>query len=95
MMFIKPLLFGITAFVRMLAIYSGVVSLISGMRFALEQFTKFWYFIVAFAPGKGQIYCCFDLELESLRPRRNNQHEIAVIKSDPGTLMYPRIEKAG
>ena len=53
MMFIKPLLFGITAFVLMLAIYFGVVSLISGMGFALEQFTKFWYFIVALALGFG------------------------------------------
>ena len=53
MMLIKPLQLGIMAFVFMLAIYFGVVSLISGMSFTLEQFTKFWYFIVALALGFG------------------------------------------
>lgn len=53
MMFIKPLLLGVVAFTLMLAIYFGVVSLISGMSFALEQFTTFWYFIVALALGFG------------------------------------------
>ena len=37
----------------LLAIYFGVVSLISGMDFALEQFAKFWYFIVLLALGFG------------------------------------------
>jgi len=49
----KPLQFGISAFVLLLAIYFGVVSLISGMGFALEQFAKFWYFIVPLALGFG------------------------------------------
>lgn len=37
----------------LLAIYFAVVSMISGMDFALEQFTKFWYFIVPLALGFG------------------------------------------
>lgn len=37
----------------MLAIYFGVASFISGMSFALEQFTAFWYFIVPLALGFG------------------------------------------
>lgn len=49
----KPLQFGIAALVLLLAIYFGVVSLISGMGFALEQFAKFWYFIVPLALGFG------------------------------------------
>jgi len=49
----KSVQLGIVAFMLMLAIYFGVVSLISGMNFALEQFTKFWYFIVALALGFG------------------------------------------
>lgn len=52
-MFIKPFLFGVGAFVAMLAIYFGIVSLISGSSFALEQFAKFWYFIVTLALGFG------------------------------------------
>ena len=49
----KPLQFGIGAFVLLLAIYFGVVSLISGKDFALEQFAQFWYFIVLLALGFG------------------------------------------
>ncbi|MEO8331485.1 MAG: hypothetical protein ABI479_03565 [Gallionella sp.] len=53
MLLTKSVKFGIVAFMLMLAVYFGVVSLISGMNFALEQFTKFWYFIVALALGFG------------------------------------------
>jgi Cu+-exporting ATPase len=51
--FIRPIEFGAGALVLLLAIYFGVVSLISGMDFALEQFAKFWYFIVLLALGFG------------------------------------------
>ena len=50
---IRPLQFGIGAFVLLLIIYFGVVSLISGMGFALEQFATFWYFILPLAMGFG------------------------------------------
>lgn len=49
----KPLQFGAGAFVLILTMYFGVVSLISGFNFALEQFTKFWYFIVPLGLGFG------------------------------------------
>lgn len=51
--FIRPLQFGAGALVLLLAIYFGVVSLISGVEFALEQFSTFWYFIVPLALGFG------------------------------------------
>lgn len=37
----------------LLTVYFGIVSLISGGSFALEQFSKYWYFIVALAVGFG------------------------------------------
>ncbi len=49
--FIHPIQRGMLAFVSLLAIYFGVVSLISGWDFALEQFTMFWYFMVSLALG--------------------------------------------
>lgn len=49
----KPLQFGLGGTVLLLAIYFGVVSLISGIDFALGQFAKFWYFIVTLAIGFG------------------------------------------
>jgi len=49
----RPLRFGAGASVLLLAIYFGVVGLISGMSFALDQFATFWYFIVPLALGFG------------------------------------------
>ena len=49
----RPLQYGTGAGVAMLAVYFGVVGLISGMDFALEQFAKYWYFIVTLALGFG------------------------------------------
>ena len=49
----KPLQFGSGAFVLLLAVYFGVVGLISGMDFALEQFATFWYFIMPLSMGFG------------------------------------------
>ncbi len=50
---VKPLGFGAGAVVLLLAVYFGVVGLISGMDFALEQFSRFWYFLIALATGFG------------------------------------------
>jgi Cu+-exporting ATPase len=49
----RPLQFGTLAFILMLAVYFGVVGLISGMGFSLEQFARFWYFILTLALGFG------------------------------------------
>lgn len=49
----KPLQYGAGASAAMLAVYFGVVGLISGMAFALEQFAKYWYFILLLALGFG------------------------------------------
>jgi len=51
--YIEPIQFGIIAFILMFAIYFGTVGLVSGMGFAIEQFSEFWYFIVPLALGFG------------------------------------------
>lgn len=51
MTFAKPLSGGLFAFALMLAVYFGVVGVVSGWGFALEQFASFWRFIVALALG--------------------------------------------
>lgn len=53
MMFAKPVFWGTLAFALLLAVYFGVVGLISGWSFTVEQFAKYWYFIVALAIGFG------------------------------------------
>lgn len=50
---IRPIQYGAGALLLLLAIYFGVVSLISGINFALDQFGTFWYFIVPLALGFG------------------------------------------
>src|SRR5512139_654935 len=53
MALIKPVSWGTAAFVLMLAVYFGVVGLVSGWDFTLEQFAKFWQYIIALALGFG------------------------------------------
>lgn len=52
-MFIKPLSWGALAFALMLAVFVGVVSLVSGWSFMLEQFAAFKYYIITLAFGFG------------------------------------------
>lgn len=53
MALVKSLLWGAAGFVLMLALFFGVVSLVSGLDFTLEQFSQFRYFILALALGFG------------------------------------------
>lgn len=46
-------LIGVGAGGALLALYFGVVSLISGAEFAVNQFEQFWYYIVPLAVGFG------------------------------------------
>lgn len=52
-MIIKPLQMGLLGAVALLCVYFLVVGLISGMDFAIGEFTRFWYFIVPLAVGFG------------------------------------------
>lgn len=53
MTLVKSLSWGTAAFVLMLAVFFGVVTLVSGLDFTLEQFAASWYFIIALALGFG------------------------------------------
>jgi Cu+-exporting ATPase len=53
MALVKSFSWGAVAFALLLAVYFGVVSLVSGWDFTLEQFADFWYFILALALGFG------------------------------------------
>lgn len=44
---------GTSAFLAMMGIYFGILTLVSGWRFTVEQFSEFWYFIFALAGGFG------------------------------------------
>ena len=53
MALVKSFAWGTFAFALMLAVFFGVVGLVSGRAFALEQFSEFRYFILALALGFG------------------------------------------
>lgn len=44
---------GLLATLILLAVYSTVVTLVSGWSFAQDQFRQFWYFVVTLAVGFG------------------------------------------
>lgn len=49
----RSTIYGFTGTAALLAVYFSVVILISGWSFALDQFARFWYFIVSLAVGFG------------------------------------------
>ena len=51
--FAQPVGFGALAFAALLAVYFGVLTLVSGWSFTVNQFAEFWYYIVPLAAGFG------------------------------------------
>ena len=49
----RPAGLGMGAFAALLAIYFGVLTLISGWSFTLEEFSRYWYYLVPLAAGFG------------------------------------------
>jgi Cu+-exporting ATPase len=50
---VKPVLAGTFALLAMLAVYFGVLTLVSGWDFTLSEFARYWYYVVALAFGFG------------------------------------------
>ena len=49
----RPWEIGSLAFAILLAIYFGVLTLVSGWTFTVSQFSEFWYYVVPLAAGFG------------------------------------------
>ena len=49
----RPSGFGALAFGVLLAAYFGVLTLVSGWKFTVDQFNEFWYYIVPLGAGFG------------------------------------------
>lgn len=49
----KSILYGTLASLVLLGVYFVVLTLVSGWKFTLSQFTDYWYFIVSLAIGFG------------------------------------------
>lgn len=49
----KPAGIGLAGSLILLAAYFAILTLVSGWEFTLEQFSEFWYFVLALAVGFG------------------------------------------
>jgi len=49
----RPVGFGTLAFAGLVGAYFGILTLISGWRFTVDQFSDFWYFVVPLGIGFG------------------------------------------
>lgn len=49
----RPAQIGTLAFGLLLAAYFGVLTLVSGWKFTVSQFSEFWYFVLPLAAGFG------------------------------------------
>jgi P-type Cu+ transporter len=49
----RPAQFGVLAFGVLLAAYFGMLTLVSGWKFTVDQFSEFWYYILPLGAGFG------------------------------------------
>ncbi len=49
----RPTSFGVLAFGLLLAAYFAVLTLVSGWKFTVDQFSEFWFYILPLAAGFG------------------------------------------
>ncbi len=49
----RPALFGALAFAALLALYFAALTLVSGWSFTVEQFSRYWVYIIPLAAGFG------------------------------------------
>jgi Cu+-exporting ATPase len=49
----RPTGFGVIAFGALLAVYFGALTLVSGWKFTVDQFSEFWFYILPLAGGFG------------------------------------------
>ena len=50
---IRPIVAGALAFSALLAVYFGVLTLVSGWSFTVTQFREFWYYVLPLGAGFG------------------------------------------
>lgn len=83
-MIIQSIRLGVIAFLLMLAVYFGVVGLVSGLNFALEQFLEFRYFLIALALGFG-VQAGLYTYLRSLVGRHGTSGKVVAVSGTTST----------
>src|SRR5450756_1785690 len=80
----KPLAGGASAFSALLAIYFGVLTLISGWSFTVSQFVQFWPYIVTLAFGFGTQVGLY-LYLKQLSENHHHAHHMVAASGTTST----------
>ncbi|MFZ1105459.1 MAG: hypothetical protein WAN86_21825 [Hyphomicrobiaceae bacterium] len=75
---------GILASLAMLAIYFGVLSLVSGWSFTISQFHEFWPYVVALAAGFGAQIGLF-VYLRQIHARHRGAHGAVAVSGTAST----------
>lgn len=78
---IRPAGFGTLAFGLLLAVYFGVLTLVSGWSFTVNQFAEFWYFILPLGAGFGLQVALYT----QLRQLVHNSGESRTVMATSGT----------
>ncbi len=71
----RPAGFGVLAFGLMLAAYFGVLTLVSGWKFTVDQFSEFWFYILPLATGFG-IQVALYIQLRQLLHQSNDSRAV-------------------
>lgn len=79
-----PLAAGAVAYSALLAIYFGVLTLVSGWSFTLFQFAEFWPYVVTLALGFGAQAGLY-LHLRQLSLRHHHAHRVIVASGTTST----------
>lgn len=82
---VKSILYGCIASAILLAVYFGILTLVSGWSFAQSQFAQFWYFIVSLALGFGLQIGLF-VYLKQAIHDRNASGKIVAVSGTTSTI---------
>ena len=80
----RPAGFGAGAFGLLLALYFGLLTLVSGWSFTVDQFSEFWYFIVPLAAGFGVQVALF-LKLREVVSRAKEAGTVIAVSGTTST----------
>lgn len=74
---VRPASFGMLAFGLLLGAYFGLLTLISGWKFTLDQFYQFWFYVVLLAGGFGLQVALFTRLRQLLLPKGGSRTVMA------------------
>jgi Cu+-exporting ATPase len=82
---ISPKVKGTLASLVLLLIYFSVVSLVSGWNFMLEQFSRYWYFVVTLAAGFGIQFGLYSYLKDAMKRKHTASGKVLAVSGTTST----------